>query len=108
MRLATRFLLLKKIVMTFEDYDQLNIHCSVYFSEFGKPGMWWKYGVDWYNKEGRLVKGNVGSAYTRAEANEKVLEVAKQIHERGYSHEPKEVAWNRETHEYAGGTVWQD
>ena len=43
----------KKIVMTFEDYDKLNIHCSVYFADFGLPGMWWKYGVDWYNKEGR-------------------------------------------------------
>jgi len=93
--------------MTFEDYDKLNIHCSVYFADFGLPGMWWKYGVDWYNKEGRLVKGNVGSAYTREEANNAVLKVAKHIHEEGYSHEPKQPAWDKQTHRYAEGTVWQ-
>lgn len=93
--------------MTFEDYDKIHIHCSVYFAGFGVQGQWWHYGVDWYNKEGRFTKGNVGSAYTRAEANQKVLEIAKQIHEQGYSHEPKQPAWNPETREYADGTIWQ-
>lgn len=94
--------------MTFEDYDKLNIHCSVYFADFGFPGMWWKYGVSWYDEQRRLVKGNIGSASSREEANRKVLDIARQIHERGYTHEPKRVAWNRETYEYAEGTVWQD
>ena len=93
--------------MTVEDYDKLNIHCSVYFSDFGFPGMWWKYSVDWYNKDGRIVKGNVGAAYTRAEATAAVLEVAKHIHEHGYSHEPQQPAFDRTTYKYADGTVWQ-
>lgn len=92
---------------SFEDYDNNKIHCSVYFADFGFPGKYWMYSVDWYNKEGRLVKGNVGSASTREEANKKALEVAKQIHEQGYSHEPKQVAWNKETSKYAEGTVRQ-
>lgn len=93
--------------MTFEDYDKLNIHCSVYFADFGLPGMWWKYGVSWYNEKGRIVKSNIGSAYTREEANSAVLEIAKHIHEHGYSHEPKQTAWDRQTGRYADGTVWQ-
>ena len=93
--------------MTFEDYDKLNIHCSVYFADFGFPGMWWKYGVSWYNKEGRLVKGNVGSAYTRADANVAALKIAEHIHKHGYNQEPKQPAWNRETNEFAEGTVLQ-
>lgn len=93
--------------MTFEDYDKLNIHCSVYFADFGFPGRWWKYKVDWYGKDGRMISGNVGDAATRQEANEEVLKLAKYIHENGYANEPKVVAYDKNTGRYSPGIVWQ-
>lgn len=68
--------------MTFEDYDKINIFCSVYFAAFGLG--YWKYKVSWCNARGEIESSNFGEAGTREQANEAVLELAKNIYERGY------------------------
>jgi hypothetical protein len=88
-------------------FDKKNIHCSVYFADFGFPGCRWKYKVDWYGKDGRLISGNVGDAATRQEANDGALKVAKYIEENGYANEPAVIAFDKTTGRYSPGIVWQ-